>query len=171
MKVKLKVCAGFDGNEHEAYIYKNIDGKKYCKSCTYKLNPPKSINKISEKHKFKLILKKELLEEDKKFYLEVWYNKFGRVEGTAEKYGNEVDNTIIIPYCLNCRKRLFYEPNLCYFHHILEKRNYPQYRHEKSNIAIICEDCHNKYETMPDMVPFLVDLREELLKYNEFKSE
>lgn len=76
MERKIKICAGYNGDTHEAYIYKNINGKKYCKSCAYKLSPPKPIRKISEKG-FKIKLKKkEQYEEDIKFYDNLWNKKY-----------------------------------------------------------------------------------------------
>lgn len=169
IKPKLKVCAGFDGVEHEAYIYKNINGRKYCKSCTQKLEPSTykfkihAIRKISEKQKGKIEEKKELIKEDHKFYLDVWYQRFGKVEGTEDRNENGMCNVLLLPKCEVCGVRLWMEPNATYFHHVLEKRNYPQYRHEAWNIAIVCSECHNKYETMPDMVPYLKLKRDELL--------
>lgn len=161
--VKKKICAGFDGIEHEAFIYKNINGNKYCKICAYKLQPPKAINKISKKQVFKISLKRKLYDEDKKFYIDVWYQRFGRVEGTAEKYGNEIDNCTTFPKCEACGKRLFFDPTSVNFHHILEKRNYPDLRHVEWNIAIVCPDCHSSYETLPDSVPYLKLKRDETL--------
>jgi hypothetical protein len=158
---KMKECAGFDGVPHKAYIYKNIEGKKYCKSCAFKLQPPKSISKMSDKGKFKMTLKKELFEQDKKFYSEVWAERF-----FAEN--KNIPGTYVMlkaPRCENpdCQKRLGDEPNLLYFHHILEKRNYPEYRHLAENIAILCPECHNLYESYPDKVPYLVDRRKYLI--------
>ena len=160
MVIKKKMCAGADGVAHEAYIYKNIDGKKYCKSCAFKLQPPKQINKMSEKQIFKMTLKKQLIDEDRKFYTEVWTKRFF-IEN------KDVPNTykmLIKPTCEVCGDRLSDEPNLMYFHHILEKRNYPNLRHVKENIAIVCPECHSMYETFPDKVPYLVDKRNQLLK-------
>jgi hypothetical protein len=48
MVVKKKICAGCDTL---TYIYKNVGGKKYCKSCTYKLFPSSPIKKVSDKKK------------------------------------------------------------------------------------------------------------------------
>ena len=48
MVTKKKICAGCNTM---SYIYKNIDGKKYCKSCAYKINSPTKIKKFSEKRK------------------------------------------------------------------------------------------------------------------------
>jgi len=166
MVTKKKMCAGADGVAHEAYIYKNIDGKKYCKSCAYKLQPPKQISKVSQKQVFKMTLKKQLLEEDKKFYTEVWADRFF-VEN------KNVPNTYILltpPKCECCNTRLSDEPNLMYFHHVLEKRNYPELRHVKENIAIVCAECHNMYETFPDKVPYLKEKREELMRNELIKK-
>lgn len=153
---KLKECAGFDGIPHLDYIYKNIDGKKYCKSCTLKLQKPKPINKVSEKQVFRMKLKRELVQEDIKFYKDLWEKRF-------PVHMQAYDHATYSPKCQVCSKRLSTEPNLMYFHHILEKRNYPEYRHTDENIAIVCPECHSKYETNPDMVPLLVERRRELL--------
>lgn len=151
MQPKLKMCAGFDGNSHEAYIYKNIDGKKYCKSCTHKLRPQKPINKISAKQVFKMKLKTDLLEEDKKFYKKLW----SYLPHNCEVCGIDLPN----------------EPNIMFFHHILEKRNYPDLRHTPVNIAIVCPQCHNLYESYPDKVPYLVEYRKRLeLIYQKSKN-
>jgi len=161
MVIKKKVCAGFNGNEHEAYIYKNIGGKKYCKSCTQQLQPPKPIKKMTQKAVFKMIIKKELLIDDKRFYVEIWTKRFF-------KKNPQVKGTLLMkskPICEICSDSLSHEPNLMYFHHILEKRNYPQYRHEEKNIAIVCPECHNMYETFPDKVPYLVKKKKELINF------
>lgn len=161
-----KLCAGFDGVEHEAYIYKNINGKKYCKSCTFKLQPPKAIKKMSEKGKFKMTLKKELLEEDKKFYTSVWIRRFfvenADVPGTYTR--------VVKPHCDICTTLLPDEPNLMFFHHILEKRNYPKLRHVYENITILCPECHNMYETFPDKIPALKNIRANLLEKELIKN-
>lgn len=162
----MKKCAGFDGIEHEAYIYKNIEGKKYCKSCTFKLEPQKpifkitAIRKVSDKQKIKIEEKKELLEKDKEFYMSVWRSRF-----MSKCYDGFLEDWIYhtAPRCQCCSYILPKEPNLMFFHHILEKRNYPELRHTPENIAILCTNCHNRYETMPDQVPYLVRLRNELL--------
>lgn len=153
MKAKKKICAGFDGNEHEAYIYKNINGAKYCKSCALKLLPPKELRKVSKKQVFKIKIKKELLEEDKKFYLKVWEDRTWK-DDPPGMLGDEY------PRCECCRKSLGSEPNMMYFHHILEKRNYPELRHVDWNIMILCPECHNAYETNPLSRPNILNRRE-----------
>ena len=163
MQQKKKMCAGFDGNQHEDYIYKNIEGKKYCKSCTLKLEPPKPIKPVStknvEKFKLKIIFKKDLFEKDRSFYKKVWENEFYKILSDGEIIMTQS------PRCWNCKNRLGEEPNLMYFHHILEKRNFPEFRHVEENICILCPECHNQYETYPDKTPKIKELREET--YNE----
>jgi len=157
MLTKKKICAGCNDL---TYIYKNIEGKKYCKSCTYKLQPPKQIPKMSEKAKFKLILKKDLIEEDKKFYSRVWHKRFfARNERMTTGH-----MMVAQPKCENpkCGKLLDHEQNFLYFHHYLEKAQYPEYRHLEENIGIICPDCHNSYHSFPDSVPYLVEKKQEM---------
>lgn len=168
MNQKKKMCAGFDGNEHEDYIYKNIEGKKYCKFCTLKLEPPKPIKAVStknaEKFKLKIIFKKDLFEKDRLFYQKVWDDEFYATLNCGEVIMTQS------PRCWNCAERLPQEPNLMYFHHILEKRNFPEFRHAAENICILCVECHNQYETFPDKVPKVQKLREftyELLVMNK----
>lgn len=171
IQVKLKTCAGHDGTPHEAYIYKNIKGKKYCKSCTFKLEGNDQpvfkvhvIKKVSEKQKKKNLEKKELVAEDMKFYLRVWKERF-----MFDYHGMDMFHSM--PKCQCCGKHLG-EPNLMYFHHILEKRNFPDLRHTEWNIAIVCPECHNSYETNPDTVPYLKKLRIQNLNryYNNVKT-
>jgi hypothetical protein len=152
MQAKKKICAGC---LQTTYIYKNIGGNKYCKTCAFKLQPPKAIPKRTEKQVFKMTLKKSLLEEDKQFYQKIWEERTGGDPG--------MDILLSYPKCECCNKNLGSEPNLMYFHHILEKRNYPELRHEPENIAILCPDCHNRYETNPDKVPYLKQKRKQLL--------
>lgn len=162
MQAKKKICAGCG---KESYIYKNIDGEKYCKPCTFKLQPPKAIPKRTEKQKFKIEAKKKLFEHDVAFYVQVWYTRFGRIEGTGTKETFWIDNVERMPCCEVCKTRIFWGMDLRNFHHILEKRNYPELRHEPENIAILCPDCHNRYETMPDKVPYLKEKRQQLLEW------
>jgi hypothetical protein len=69
MVVKKKIC---NGCKEEKLIYKCIDGKKYCKYCTYILIPTKQtvtktfINRVSDKKKQKDVEYSKL----RKLYLE-----------------------------------------------------------------------------------------------------
>lgn len=161
-----KMCAGFDGNEHEAYIYKNIEGRKYCRACAFKLQPPKKIKAVSTKSIFRLKLKQDQVQRDKQFYLEIWRNKFFALLESSGEYIMWRS-----PNCEHCRKKLGEEPLTIFFHHILEKRNFPELRYYEPNIAILCSSCHSGYESRPDLYPDLLERRRELLEYyNKYYS-
>ena len=160
MKKMKKVCTGWDDKPHEAYIYKNIDGKKYCQSCAYKLQPPTKISKKKFKIKPKSFTLKEanLRDLDNTFYLRVWEERFYINTPTS---GRVLLHT---PKCEYCGKTIRLIPTLVNFHHILEKRNYEEYRHNKDNIMILCEDCHMGYETFPTKYPSIVERKEKMLE-------
>jgi 5-methylcytosine-specific restriction endonuclease McrA len=105
--------------------------------------PPKKyvIPKISKKRQKKLEEQKDLLKLDEAFYKEVW-------AASAHK-------------CQNCDCKLPKTPYNWMFHHLLEKRNYPQFRHVPENIAILCLSCHSKCETNIDFAPKIKQRRKE----------
>ncbi len=103
-----------------------------------------TIPKISKKRQKKLEEQKDLLKLDEVFYKEVWAAS---------------DNK-----CQNCDCRLPRTPSNFMFHHLLEKRNYPQYRHVPANIAILCLTCHSKCETNIDFAPRIKLRRDEAEK-------
>ena len=85
----------------------------------------KSIKKISAKRQ---ALRNDLHTQDKAFYEEIW---------------SERCHT-----CTMCNASL-YEPLMTYFHHILEKgkRIFKHLRHEKDNVIIVCQDCHDVFHS------------------------
>jgi len=91
------------------------------------------IPKVSAKKKAKLEIEKQTLQKDKEFYQEV-YN------ASPHK-------------CQNCDCKLPKQPSNFMFHHLLEKRNYPQFRYTPENIMILCLECHSKAETNIDFAP------------------
>lgn len=91
------------------------------------------IPKVSKKRQKKLEEQKELLKQDEEFYKEVW-------AASPHK-------------CQNCDCKLPKTPYNWMFHHLLEKRNYPQFRHTPENIMILCLTCHSKAETNIDFAP------------------
>lgn len=99
------------------------------------------IPKVSEKRKKQIIADKELLELDASFYKEVYAASPHR--------------------CQNCDITLPKTPSNFMFHHLLEKRNYPQFRHTPENIAILCLECHSKCETNIDFAPKIKQRRTE----------
>lgn len=66
--------------------------------------------------------------------------------------------------CQNCGCKLPKTPYNFMFHHLLEKRNYPQFRHTPENIAILCLTCHSKCETNMDFAPKIKQRRLEAEK-------
>ena len=116
--------------------------------CRYHM-PKKQVNKISAKGIQKKLDKKDLILEDFAFYLKLW---------------NEERFIYQRQYCYECGKGLS-EPLTLYFHHLLPKESYPQFRHLDKNIAIICGDCHTQIHRDKDKVPKLKLLTEQL--YNE----
>lgn len=146
---KIKICVGYNGKSHSAFIYKNIEGKKYCKICSILLESMRG-KKKSNKINF---------QSDKKFYLSVWQHKFFTFNPQSGEYIK-----INQPRCEACGKNLPNTPNLMFFHHILEKKNYPELRHSYFNIAILCSDCHSSYEAFPYAVPWIMEKRKELIK-------
>lgn len=92
-----------------------------------------TIPKVSKKRQKKIEEGKELQKKDHEFYMEVWHAS---------------------PHvCGECGRKLGRIPNTMYFHHILEKRHFPQYRHVPENIAILCADCHQQVEANIDKAP------------------
>ena len=130
MVSKQKMCVGVEGETlpHLAYIWKNIAGKKYCKECTYKIQPQKQITTVSEKQKEKNINKSAFTESQFKFFIEIW---------------NERKSKDGYNYCEVSGKRLPLEPLSLYFDHLLEKSVHPEYRFDKRNIAIVDGDVHS----------------------------
>jgi 5-methylcytosine-specific restriction endonuclease McrA len=102
----------------------------------------KPIKKISDKGRVKKEEKRLLVQDDFKFYQDIWNN-------TDERY------------CYECGKGLP-EPLSCNFHHILPKQSYPQFRHDSRNIAILCCPCHNQVETNIDKCPRTKELTQQV---------
>jgi 5-methylcytosine-specific restriction endonuclease McrA len=71
-------------------------------------------------------------------------------------------------WCQSCGVKLPKEPQTFMFHHLLPKRNYPQFRHTYENIAILCLTCHSKCEVNIDFAPKIkertLQAEKELLK-------
>jgi 5-methylcytosine-specific restriction endonuclease McrA len=91
------------------------------------------IPKVSKKRAKQILEQKATLEADKEFYKAIW---------AASPH-----------WCFECGKKLGREPLTLFFHHLLEKRNYPQFRHTPENITILCPDCHSQVEVDLDKCP------------------
>jgi 5-methylcytosine-specific restriction endonuclease McrA len=102
------------------------------------------IPKVSKKRQKKLEDQKDIQKKDHEFYKEIW---------AASPHT-----------CVECKRKLGRIPNTIYFHHLLPKRNYPQYRRVPENIGIVCPDCHQQVEVNIDKTPTLKRLTEEAEK-------
>lgn len=114
-----------------------------------KRNDPKikkaySIAKISKKRAKKMLEDKATAEADAEFYKVIW-------AASAHK-------------CQNCGCNLGRTAHTFMFHHLLEKRNYPEFRHTPENIMVLCLECHSKAETNIDSAPKIKQRRIEVEK-------
>lgn len=85
---------------------------------------------------------KTLLNEDFIFYGKVWDS--------------------LSHYCFETNQYLGAIPNLCYFHHVLPKEIYPQYRHCLWNIVLLHPLVHNQVETNIEFCPKVNELTKQL---------
>jgi len=96
-----------------------------------KKTPLKKQNNESakEKHKKRQIQK----EEDILFYSEVWEDRKHKSDLTGKWLGEEIMSI--------------------YFHHLLPKEPFPEFRHKKWNILLCEAEYHNQIETNPNLLP------------------
>lgn len=113
---------------------------------------PSGIKKISAKGRVKKIEKGQLTDSDAALYLIIWQEREHK--------------------CQCCDEPIF-EFSILLFHHILPKRprgGYPQYRHCKWNIWILCWKCHDTHDNGNPESKTISKLRKEyrrLLKLHE----
>ena len=124
MQVKRKTCAGWDNNTHPAFIWKRINGKSYCKICTYRIEGVRFAPKVSNKQKIKNQDKKEQTKLRHQMFLNIW-----------SKLSNKT--------CWSCGKYLGNEPLSIFFDHLIEKSKHPKLDLIEENIYICCGDCHS----------------------------
>lgn len=117
MQKKTKICKCGCGKE--GIIWKN----GMLKSCFFKLNPPKQINKFSEKGLKKKEEKREYTKNQTVFFLEIW----------KERKHN----------CQSCGIWLGNEAKSIFFDHLLEKNKRKDLALVKENILLVCSDCHS----------------------------
>jgi hypothetical protein len=105
-----------------------------------------SIPKMSAKKQLQIEEDKKLFEQDKIFYKEIWDNSEHKCQ-------------------CGCNANLGDEPLTTFFHHLLEKAKYPQFRHEYINIMILLPACHNAYHSMSSNRPEVIRRRSEAEKF------
>ena len=104
--------------------------------------PKKAIAKVSAKRMKEIEQNKELLKLDDEFYKTIW-------DASAHKC-----------QC-GCNAKLGKEPLRTFFHHLLFKAQYEQFRHSPENIMILHPDCHNAYHANPLNRPEIIKRQEE----------
>ena len=104
-----------------------------------------TIPKVSAKRKVQIEIDKGIFEQDKIFYKEIWDNSEHKCQ-------------------CGCNAKLGDEPLTTFFHHLLEKAKYPQFRHEYINIMILLPACHNAYHSMSSNRPEVIRRKNEVEK-------
>lgn len=94
--------------------------KTLCKFCNQK-----RLSRNSEKPNIKKVYRKKPTGE-KDLFLEIW---------------NERSHT-----CINCSRYLGLEAKTFYFSHIKPKSTHPHLRLDKTNIQLLCFDCHYLFD-------------------------
>jgi hypothetical protein len=125
-------------------VYCSKKGKKAKEPKPLKRTP---IKKVSDKGKIKKIAKKELVQTDMAFYLQsVW---------DIRPHICQVTNTHI------------HDPRIQNFHHILEKAQFPEYRHKEWNILLVSWETHDKIHRNIDNVPKVKELQAKLMQMHD----
>lgn len=91
------------------------------------------LQKISKKRLRKINDAKKLTVKDKMLYAEIWEER------------EHIDFETGLP--------IYGEARTLYFHHVLEKHLYPQFRYKKWNIIIISWETHDKVHRNIDLCP------------------
>lgn len=102
------------------------------------------LKKVSSLGRAKQIEKKVLIDKDKDFYFKIWNEREHICYETGEYLGET--------------------PNICFFHHVLAKELYPQFRHCEWNIVLLKESVHNQVETNIKFCPKVEELTTYLMK-------
>lgn len=104
------------------------NSREICTECVYKKNHKGKSKQQTAKENQKVKKVKPRKTGEKELFLEIWEER--------------------PHYCENqlCRKWLGNEPKAINFSHRLSKGSHGEIRLEKSNIDLLCPDCHYTYE-------------------------
>lgn len=135
--------------KHHQYLRENRDVTKSRLQARRK-----PMRKVSQKRQDNMekILADDAIrrEKDYAFYTEIWNERAHYCYETGVFLGREILTT--------------------FFHHILPKEKYPEFRYCKWNIVLLHPDIHNQVETMIEKTPKVKELRDQLLlAYTEGK--
>lgn len=87
--------------------------------------------------------------EDKQFYMKIWMAREHKSEISATYLGKE--------------------PKSTYFHHILPKKKFPEFRHKEENILLVTFEEHSIIENGVKIYPILKEKYKRLLE--EYKEK
>ena len=104
----------------------------------------KGIAKIGEKKMRKLSEQLAIMQKDMDVYIEIW---------------NKRSHT-----CICCGVSLGNKFIKSFAHHLLEKHERGDLRHNPENIVLVCRICHDQYHISPNKPTKLVELAEEIEK-------
>lgn len=110
----------------------------------YSLKRSSPIRKVSKKRRQRLGEQKVEQQKDWAFFLEIW---------------DEREHI-----CFESGQPIYGEPLTLYFHHVLEKELYPQYRYKKWNIVLVTWAVHDNVHRLAKLCPNIQAYREKLIK-------
>ena len=120
----------------EELLRLKIYGKQVAEKKIYR------IPKVSPKRQLQIVENKVLLAQDKIFYKEIW---------DASPH-----------VCGECGCYLGKEAMTTFFHHLIPKKVYPQFRHTPENIMILCTEHHYQVGMNVDRLPAVLRREEEV---------
>jgi 5-methylcytosine-specific restriction endonuclease McrA len=139
IKYKLGICS--ECGDYAPIVHKS---KRLCHKCNEKAKRKRYAKNTLRRRKKKDISK----EKDSEFYLRIW---------------NSRPHT-----CFETGRYLGETPSTLFFHHVLRKSTYPEFRYSEWNIVILHPDVHQQVESNMDKCPKVKQYTEELKqKYNE----
>lgn len=125
------------GNCVECNYFRPLNSKGICSECVFKKNhkgktrfevyqekSKERNDRQVKKRKSQIVKKSKQPTGERELFLEIWNER--------------------LHYCENpkCRKWLGHEPNVQFFSHRKSKGAHPELRLEKSNIDLLCKECH-----------------------------
>ena len=114
---RYKVCNGCGKRRYISNLTKIL-----CSDCVYKLSHDNMSRKEVMQQKGSQIHRTKTTGE-RRLFLKIWEEK--------------------PHYCENCKTFLGSEPKVHFFSHIKPKSTHPELRLEKSNIQVLCFECHH----------------------------
>lgn len=125
-------------------VYKGQEPTERVKAML-KPKEPYKIPKQSKKAKLNIEEEKALSKLDDIFYQMLW------------------DSSPHVCQC-GCKAKLTAPWKRSYFHHLLNKENYPAFRHVPENVMLLTPNCHDKAENKIKSMPAVEKRKQEVIK-------